>query len=289
MTFIGKVFTVSIFVMSLVFMGLSVVVFATHKNWKMLVTNDTPSDEYDLGLVHQLAHLNETNNNLRNELDGVSNQLAVEQSARRHRIAVLETKRQELADLLEAKEADLRASQATEGEAVEAAKLAELTVKSLRGEVEGLRDEIRDVQGARDTLFLHVVDLTDKLHGAAGLEKNLKERQNDLLAEISRYKLVMDKIGVDPNMSVEKIPPDVDGVVTAVSSKNLIEISLGSDDGLKTGHRLEVFRNNMYLGFAVILKTDPDRSVAKIDEKSQRGLIKVQDRVATKLSSARTG
>mgnify|MGYP003574273943 CR=1 FL=1 len=287
MTLLGKIFTVAILVMSLVFMGLSVVVFATHKNWKMVVTNDKASEKYDLGLVHQLARLNETNINLRNEFDGLSNQLAVEQAARRHRIAVLETKRQELADLLAAKEAELRTSQATAGVAVEAAKLAEETVKALRAEVDGLRDEIRTVQGDRDTLFLRVVDLTDKLHGAAGLEKNLKERQNDLLSEISRYKLVMDKVGINPNMSVEKIPPPVDGIVTAVSSNNLIEISLGSDDVLKEGHRLEVFRNNMYLGYAVVLKTDPDRSVAKIDEKSQRGLIKVQDRVATKLS--RTG
>ncbi len=288
MTFLGKIFTVLIFVMSVVFMSFSVMVFATHKNWKMLVTNDTASEKYDLGLVHQLARLHETNSNLRNELDGLSNQLAVEQAARRHRIAVLETKRQELQDLLTAKTAELRASEAIQGEAAEAVKLAKIDVEKLTIEVQGLRDNIRTVQGDRDTLFLKVVDLTDKLHGAAGLEKNLKERQNDLLAEISVYKRVMDKVGINPKMSVEKIPPPLDGVVTAVNSKNLIEISLGHDDGLKTGHRLEVFRNNMYLGFAIVLKTDPDRSVAKVDEKSQRGLIKVQDRVATKLSSTGT-
>jgi hypothetical protein len=135
---------------------------------------------------------------------------------------------------------------------------------------------------------MNVVDLTDKLHGAAGLEKSLKERHTQLLAEISRYKRVMDKLGVNPNMSVEGIPPELDGIVTAVGTKNLIEVSLGSDDGLKKGHRLEVFRDNTYLGHAVVLKTDPDRSVAQIDEKSQRGLIKVQDRVATKLSRAGT-
>jgi hypothetical protein len=289
MTFIGKVFTVAIFVMSLVFMSLSVVVFATHKNWKMRVMNDTATDEYELGLVHQLAHLNETNNNLRDELDGLSNELAFEKTARRHRIAVLETKRQELADLLERKQRDLDTANSAKELAIDAAKLAEENAKALRAEVDELRDEIRVAQGARDKLFLEVVDLTDKLHGSIGLERALKERQNDLLAEVSRYKLVMDKLGVNPNMSVEKIPPPVDGVVTAVSSKNLIEISLGSDDGLKTGHRLEVFRNNLYLGYAVVLKTDPDRSVAQVDEKSQRGLIKVQDRVATKLSSTGTG
>jgi uncharacterized protein YlxW (UPF0749 family) len=287
MTFLGKIFTVLIFVMSVVFMSFSVMVFATHKNWKMLVTNDTPSEKYDLGLVHQLAHLNETNNSLRNELDGLNNQLAVEQAARRHRIGALEEKRLKLEEALEKQEALLREKTTEAAVAAQAAKDAQNVLQGLRDEVKELRNEIRDVQGARDELFLQVVELTDKLHGAAGLEKNLKERQNDLLAEISRYKRVMDKLGINPNMSVEKIPPPLDGIVTAVSSKNLIEVSLGSDDGLKTGHRLEVFRNNLYLGHAIVLKTDPDRSVAQIDEKSQRGLIKVQDRVATKLS--RTG
>jgi len=82
----------------------------------------------------------------------------------------------------------------------------------------------------------------------------------------------------------ESIAPPLDGIVTAVSDKNLIEVSLGSDDGLRVGHRVEVFRDNNYLGSAMVLKTDPDRAVAQVDEKSQRGLIKVRDRVATKLT-----
>ena len=61
-----------------------------------------------------------------------------------------------------------------------------------------------------------------------------------------------------------------------------------ADDGLRVGHRLEVFRDNAYLGYAVVLKTDPDRAVAQVDEKSQRGLVKVRDRVATKLSRTAT-
>jgi hypothetical protein len=287
MTFIGKIFTVAILVMSVVFMSFSVVVFATHKNWKMLVMNDTPTEKYSLGLVHQLANLKETNNTLRNELDNIKNQLAVEQAARRHRIGVLETKLAESESRLSDKEAELRALQAAEGEAAEALKLAELTVSSLRNEVQGLRDEIRSVQTERDVFFMRVVDLTDKVNAAAGLEKVLEERQVQLLAQISQYKRVMDKLGVNPAMSVEGIPPKLDGIVLAVGSKNLIEISIGSDDGLKKGHGVEVFRDNSYLGHAVVLKTDPDRSVAQIDEKSQRGLIKVKDRVATKLS--RTG
>ena len=57
MTFIGKIFTVLIFIMSIVFMSLSLVVFATHKNWKLVATNATPSATQPLGLKQQLEQL----------------------------------------------------------------------------------------------------------------------------------------------------------------------------------------------------------------------------------------
>jgi len=289
MTLLGKIFTVLVFVMSLVFMSFAVVVFATHRNWKMLVTNDTPNEKYGLGLVQQLAQRKEAIISLKAEMDDIRNQLEVERAARRHAIGALETKLAETAQRLTDKEAELRSLQAAEGEAAEALKVAELTVAALRGEVVKLRDEIRVAQLDRDQQFEKVVQLTDLWQGSRGLVGNLEERRQQLLAQIADCKRVMDKVGVSVDMDVDGIPPKLDGIVTAVGESNLIEVSLGSDDGLRKGHRLEVFRSNTYLGHAIVLKTDPDRSVAKVDEESQKGLVKVRDRVATKLGRARTG
>ena len=63
----------------------------------------------------------------------------------------------------------------------------------------------------------------------------------------------------------------------------MIEISIGSDDGLKEGHTVEVYRGQRYLGRAKIVQTAPDKSVGKILPRSQNGPIQVGDRVATKL------
>jgi hypothetical protein len=147
-----------------------------------------------------------------------------------------------------------------------------------------LRNNIRDARLDRDTQFQTVVMLTDRLHEARGVQHNLEERRDQLLTEITRYKKVLDVFGLQPDMDVTGIAPPLDGVVTAVGERNLIEVSLGSDDGLRVGHRLEVFRDNAYLGHAIVLKTDPDRAVAQIDDKTQKGLVKVRDRVATKLT-----
>ena len=287
MTTLGKVFTVLIFIMSILFMGFSVVVFATHRNWKMLVDN-TDTAKGPLGLKQQLQAQVETNKGLRAELDSLTNRLAVEMAARRSALAALETKLADAQQRLTQKEAELAGLQSAQTEAPAALNLAETRLAELVEDIKKLREEIRMVQGQRDESFQRVVDLTDKLYSAAGVERNLKEREAQLIGEISKYKRVSDVLGVNPSMPVEAIAPPLDGIVTAVGDKNLIEVSLGSDDGLRVGHRIEVFRDNNYLGSAVVLKTDPDRAVAQVDDKSQRGLIKVRDRVATKLSRTRT-
>jgi len=291
MTLLGKVFTVLIFVMSLVFMTFAVAVFATHKNWKVYVTNPRAEATTDkpLGLVHQLEDLNKVNVSLRAEMEELLNQMQHEQAARRHAIGVLETKLADVSASLVVKEEELRKKLASEGEAAEALRVVESDRAALRTEVAGLRTTILNTQRDRDEQFARVTELADKYHSVQGFLQNFKERNMQLVAQISEYKRVMDKHGLKPGMDVSGIAPPLDGIVTAVGERNLIEVSLGSDDGLRVGHRLEVFRSSAYLGHATVLKTDPDRAVAQIDEKTQRGLVKVRDRVATKLSRTRTG
>jgi hypothetical protein len=83
---------------------------------------------------------------------------------------------------------------------------------------------------------------------------------------------------------VDRIPPKVDGIVVNVGDKDLIEISIGEDDGILIGHQLDVYRDDAYLGKVKIVKTSPDRAVAEIIPEFKRGAIRKGDRVATKLS-----
>ena len=83
----------------------------------------------------------------------------------------------------------------------------------------------------------------------------------------------------------EQSPPKVDGVVLAAKS-GLVEISLGSDDGLRVGHSLEVFRTTpkpVYLGRIEIVMLKSDRSVGKVLPDFSKGKIEKGDRVATSL------
>ena len=76
MTLVGKIFTVLVLIMSIAFMMLAVTVFATHRNWRDVVT--LPD-----GLKSQIEALSKTNGELRTEISRAKDQIALEQAARR--------------------------------------------------------------------------------------------------------------------------------------------------------------------------------------------------------------
>ncbi len=78
-------------------------------------------------------------------------------------------------------------------------------------------------------------------------------------------------------------PADLHGKILEVSSKDLVEISIGSDDGLKVGNTLEVFRGSHYLGKIEVLRIDVDRAVGKVLQDYKRGPIQKGDEVASRL------
>ena len=125
--------------------------------------------------------------------------------------------------------------------------------------------------------------MTDKVNSSNSQARQLAERRGQLLAQVTQLKQVMDAHGIRLTESPDLQAPPVDGFVTAVGSKDLVEISLGSDDGMRRGHRLEVYRDNKYLGSVIIQDTRPDRSVASIVANIRKGTIKVNDRVTTTL------
>jgi myosin heavy subunit len=284
MTLVGKIFTVLILIMSILFMALSMMVFASHKNWKLAAINTTPTPDQPLGLKPRLEQSSETNTQLRKELEQLKNTLAKEKAARRQRIASLETKKAQLEGELNSKEQQLAKLTADHGVAVKELETTHTTLDALTSEVGQLRDELRNVQEDRDNQLAQVVKLNDELHSAQGDLRSFQERNNQLVAQVSSMKKVMDAKGLRPEDPVDNIPPKLEGLVTAIGSKDLIEISLGADDGLRVGHQLEVYRENKYVGRVVIKQTDPNRAVAQVLPEFLQTSIQKGDRVFTKLS-----
>lgn len=284
MTLVGKIFTVLIFIMSLVFMSFAVMVFATHRNWKETATNTDTTGGKKLGLTQQLEQAKTKRAELEATLTATQNKLNEERATRQAALAALQVRLARSEEALGLKQKELDDLYANHTKTAEAAKLAEDRLAVLEKETQDLRNLLLTTQQDVDKTFNTVVALTDQLNQAEGMKLRLEERNTQLAFDITQMKMVMDAHGLSKNTLVSHIPPKVEGRVLAVSDKDLIEISLGSDDGLKEGHALEVYRGATYLGRIIIRRTAPDRAVGQVVRELQRGQIKQGDNVSSKLS-----
>lgn len=286
MTLVGKIFTMLVFVMSLVFMSFAVMVFATHKNWKeAALSKEIAKSTNAIGLRTQLEQAYLSKRALEVELENLKTQLAEHQAARRQALAVLQTKVQEsLADLTNTQK-ELADLQTAHTEAVAKLGVVQTTLDKFEKENSAIRTEIVTISQDRDEKLARVVSLGDLVNQAQTKLVQLEERRQQLVAQVAFQKLALETNGIDPNgpqpVSLERA---VDGVVTAVSEKDLIEISIGLDDGIREGVTLEVYRANKYLGKVIVRKVTANRSVAQIVKEFIQGPIRKGDRVASKIS-----
>ncbi len=272
MNFIGKIFVVLIFAMSLVFMSFAVAVYGTHQNWK----------EKAAAEAQRVANLQTTVAERETERDRLKAELETELAARNQALGKLEEERKELAVQRDELAKERNALLIKDKAAVAALDTAQQNLARLTKEVEGLRGEIRDAQGKRDEHFERVVELTDQIHQAQGEVKRLEERRIQLAAQLASANLVLERNGLNKDMPVDGIPPRLRGKVLAINRDNMVEVSLGSDDGLRAGHTLEVFRGSKYLGRVEVLHATTDRAVGKIIPGYKKGIIQKDDDVATR-------
>jgi hypothetical protein len=274
MNLIGKIFTVLIFVMSIMFMTFSLMVFATHRNWRTAAGT----------LQTQLTAAQQAKKDADELLAKQSSQLDQERAARTHALAALQvraTKAEQDLGTVQAKFDELAAQHTT---VAQTAKVAQDRLAALEADNQKLRDSLRTAQLDSHQRFVEVVALTEQLNQAESTKQILDERNREALNQISQMKMVLDRNGLRADALVSHIPPKVEGVVLEANGRDLIEISIGADDGLKVGHSLDVYRGNTYLGRIKILRTDPDRAVGQTIKELQKGQIRKGDRVTSKFS-----
>lgn len=273
MNLVGKILTVVILIFSVVFLAISITVFQTHRNWRDMATaNKTKVEE-----------LQDRVKSLQGEMEVAKDRLALEQAARRFALSTLQSK----FEASEAKTLELgqqyAALQAEAGNLTQTISTNSLTLDTTIKQNDALRKDLQTAQLTRDTAFDSVVTLTDKRNELEGNARVLSERNAELNKMHTLAMHVLSRNNLSLYSPVDGKPPVVEGQILRIGEKDLLEISIGSDDGLQKGHTLEVFRNNSYLGRVVVKETSPDRSVVQIIPEYRKGIIKVGDRVATKL------
>ena len=278
MSLVGRILIFLILVMSLVFMTVTMMVYSTHKNWKELVTKP------QTGLKARLDQAKNQVEELEKQREATLNELALERAARAESLAVLEVRSSELAEQLIEAESERQQLKLENAEKIKLLETNQNEMKRLKDEVDVMRSEIRTARLDRDGQLTAARELADKLNQSEGELRRLKERNNQLIGELSSAKLILDRNDMTVDTPVDDIPPKVDGIVTAVRNSNLVEVSIGTDEGIRRGHTLDIYRaTGAYLGRLQVIETATDRSVGKIVPEFLQGVIRKGDRVASRL------
>lgn len=276
MNFIGKLLIVAILIMSLVFMGLSMAVYATHKNWK--VASENLKKTLDTTNAEKTAAVNDLNRQIE-EKDR-------QNTTQSQQLVKSEAERASLAERNVQQQTELEGLRQNQRDHIAAVAATQAINQNLAGEVGELRQKIRTEQKTRDSVFKQALDATEQLYQEKGIYDATRERNEQLVKQVAGMTSVMQSKGIDPATDPGAVAPNVEGIVSQIRQTpgaQLVEVSIGSDDGLKTGNTLEVSRGDKYLGRLEIIETSPDKSVARVDRRYQQGAIQEGDRVATRI------
>jgi hypothetical protein len=276
MNWLGKVFVVVILIMSLVFMGLSMAVYATHKNWKL--ASESLNSQLTAANAEKAALITAHNRRVED--------LEREKTSATQQAVKLEAEKVALDEHNKQTQAELDGLRQNQREHIAAVASTQAINQTLTTEVGGLRQRIRDEQQTRDRVFKTALDATEQLHQAAGEYQSARERSEQLIKQVAGMTTVMRAEGIDPATEPGSVVPTVEGVVSQIrrtAGAQLVEVTIGADDGLKTGNTLEVSRGDKYLGRLEIIETSPDKSVGRVNRNFQQGQIQEGDRVATRI------
>ena len=277
MTLLGEAFSVIIMLLSLVFMVLALAVNASHRNWRDVVLGPE-------GYKSQIETISRENEQLADSKTRVQSSLDREQAARRTALAAMQTQQDQLEGELEASLSQNQQLEAknTELSQLDLARAEEL--QKLTEETRRLRQQIREEQAKRDKLFTETLELTNTANFLKGVRQELELRNKALTKQNTRYKEVVDSKGIDITVPLHGAPPKRNGNILVVNRpKDLVEVSIGEDDGLRNGHMLEVTRQGRYVGKLRVRNVEPNRSVAEIMRDYSEGIILEGDRVDTTL------
>lgn len=278
MTFLGKILSTVILLLSGAFMLFALMANASHRNWRDAVKDP------NTGLKFKVEQVQAVNKQLADSRMQAEASLAREQASRATALAALQTQRDDLFNQLRTSQATVQDLQSKSNELVQTDKSRAQLLARLTETNKSLEEQIKTERADRDQLFAKSLKLTDEYNQALGLLDNLSKVNESLAMDLSRFKEVLDARGINADDPIDGSPPERNGVVLAVNRPGkLVEVSIGRDEGLRDGHTLTVTRGGRYLGKLRVRRTQPDSSIAEIMDAFSEGPIKEGDRVDTTL------
>ena len=285
MTFIGKLLVIIQLVLSICFMALAGAIFTRQQTWQAAAVAARQQ-------VAQLqAALDETETLLKddiNRLTGERDNAENGKVAAENKLALAEQNVDNLQDDLDTLNLELTTQKAladiTGTEATMRREEALTMRKINQQQADELNKQNTRVRQKEDENFNMDVE-----------RKSLVSRYNELLSSVAVYRRVLASNGfsTDPKDYARTNAPTplvfgevLDTKKSARAGRELIEVSIGSDDGVREGTVLYVYRvgdRNKFLGQLRLELVTPDRSVGIVTSRAKNGVIERKDYVTTRL------
>jgi len=275
MNLMGKIFTFMIFLMSTVFLVVSIMVGASDRAWKeeareMQTRASNATNSIDL---------------LKNETANLDKLLAAEQVSRAQQLANLQSQNRLAQEALAEKATQFNEEQKkAQGYARELLE-ANRRLKDQDAELAGIKANNKKLVDDIAAQFAENRNIQNVLFEQTAKLEQLQQKEADLAAQLAKLQKIFDAKGLDENILVAAIAPKIEAVVTAVGNNNgTFAVAIGLDDGLRKGHEMDIYRSNRHVGRGVVVLAQNNRSVLSIVKGMMNDIVREGDNVTTKLN-----
>ena len=283
MTTVGKILVVLHLVLSVMFMAFAGAVFTAQKNWR---TAYEASEK-------KLTAANTKQKDQQAEFQRERTDTATKTGLLNDQIVKLTGEKGALTTQVLTLDADNKRLALANDAIGDQAQLATTEAEERNREQVLQREKNAIAFQTREDLIKKLNDAMDKIYGSEVQHQQLLERHNRVLSDLRAFQLYNRSKGLmtDPKQMVAQAapPPPLQGLVMEYRKKEnqnpeMVEISLGSDDGLTVGHTMTLFNNEgRYLGQIRLTLVYADKAVGIVTLKAKNTVIQKGDNVTTKL------
>ncbi len=268
MSTLGKVFTVLVLILSLVYLGITATLFAYRTDYKKALADEKGLHTKDVGEKDKAIQDRDSEIALQRTQNG-----ALLEAMNKAFTAQAEAEKtskdwQEKFGTLETQLAALRATYDTISNQIAA---KDQVIAQLTTQLDEASKAKTEAVTARDAAETKLLDTQSRLSSA---EKNLVDLEKQYIQKVKELEESKGKLSMVPP---DAIPAEargvkaVDGKVLAVSKvMNLLIVNVGKERGVEVGDQFTVYRGDKFVGKIQVEKADKDWSSARMIEDFKR-------------------
>ena len=272
MNLMGKIFTLLIFFMSICFLVIAVMVGASHRNWKLAATDMKAQADQAKSRVRDVQQ----------STTEMEKRLSSEQVARAMQLAQLESQLNRARADYVLKEGQLRKETEISQGLLANLEQAEARLKQQDSEIADLRTNNAKLVDDIAAQFRLVRTLTNETFELKNQKTLLEEKEGDLVAKLAKSTRVLSRNGLTENSLTDHIVPKLDGIVMQVGSDGLFAVSLGTDDGIRVGHEMDIYRKDRFVGKGTVVNTNEDLAAVRVNRGFMVDSVREGDHVTSK-------